>query len=118
MPAKLINAVQSATQEQQPQMVSSELRCALTGKPLRPHEVFWAPPLITAQQLLSSFIRTLFTAPGALGQLLLGELPNVPYDPAARTQLSARRTVEQLKILGLLLLLAALLLLPIFLLVA
>lgn len=117
MPAELINVPQPTAAEP-PQVVSGELRCALTGKALRPDEIYWAPPLITAQQLLATFARTLFTAPGALGQILLGDLPNVPYDQAARPQLAARRSAEQLKILALLLLLAALLLVPIFLLVA
>jgi hypothetical protein len=115
MSAELITSTQPA---EPPQIVSGELHCALTGKPLRPEEAYWAPPLITAQQLLSTFTRTLFTAPGALGQILFGELPNVPYDPTARPQLAARRSAEQLKIVGLLLLLAALLLVPIVLLVA
>jgi hypothetical protein len=99
-------------------VVNGELRCALTGKPLRADEAYWAPPLITARQLLTTLLRTLFTAPGALGQVLLGELPNVPYAQEAREQLAARRTAEQLKILALLLVVVALLVVPIVLLVA
>jgi hypothetical protein len=118
MPTDTATVQSASAHAQQPTVVSGELRCALTGRPLQAEEAYWAPPLITARQLLSTIFRTLFTAPGALGQLLLGELPNVPYAPEAREQLAARRTAEQLKILGLLLVVTALLVVPIVLLVA
>jgi hypothetical protein len=118
MPTDFATVQSASGASQEPTVVSGELRCALTGRPLRADEAYWAPPLITARQLLATIFRTLFTAPGALGQLLLGELPNVPYAPEAREQLAARRTAEQLKILGLLLVVTALLVVPIVLLVA
>ena len=118
MPTDIAAAQSAQAPGQEPTLVSGELRCALTGRPLRADEAYWAPPLITARQLLSTLFRTLATTPGALGQVLLGELPNVPYAPEAREQLAARRTAEQLKILGLLLLVVALLVVPIVLLVA
>ncbi len=40
----------------------------------------------------------------------------VEHDPEARQQLGARRSIEQLKLLGLLLLIAAIIVIPIFLL--
>lgn len=101
-----------------PTVVNSDLRCALTGRPLSPEEAYWAPPLITARQLVETTVRTLFSAPGNLGAVLSAELPNVPYAPEARTQLGNRRSAEQLKLLGLLMLIAALLIVPIVLLVA
>jgi hypothetical protein len=113
MPAEMIGAHNQAGHEQDPVVVSGELRCALTGRALSPEEAFWAPPLITTRQLVTTFVTTLFRAPGALGQVLLGDLPNVPYAPEARAQLASRRTVEQLKLLAVILLLAALLVTPI-----
>ncbi|NTU82680.1 MAG: hypothetical protein HGA45_25465 [Chloroflexales bacterium] len=99
-------------------MVSGELRCALTGRPLRPEECYWAPPLITTRQLITTLFETLLTTPGNLGQVLLGEQPNVPYAPEARPQLANQRSAEQVKLLALLLLVAALLIVPIVLLVS
>ncbi|MGQ9927646.1 MAG: hypothetical protein ACUVS4_12355 [Chloroflexaceae bacterium] len=116
MPVELSNPPDLAEGQSQPTVVSNELRCALTGVPVSPDEAYWAPPLITTRQLIATVLRTLFTAPDALGQVLFGELPNVPYAPAAREQLAARRTVEQLKLLGLILLLGALMVVPIVLL--
>lgn len=104
--------------EREADLVNGELRCALTGKPVRPEDAYWAPPLITTRDLISTVTRTLFTSPGNLGQVLLGEQPNVPYAPDAREQLGSRRTVEQLKLIGLLLLIAALLIVPMVLLVS
>lgn len=102
---------------QHPVVVSGELHCALTGVAVHPEEAYWAPPLITTSQLVATLFHTLTTAPGGLGQVLLGELPNVPYAPAAREQLAARRSAEQLKLVGLLLLIAALLVVPLVLIV-
>ncbi|MCS6881972.1 MAG: hypothetical protein RMK84_08265 [Oscillochloridaceae bacterium] len=116
MPVELRNPPDLTEGQARPTVVNGELRCALTGVPVSPDEAYWAPPLITARQLITTVITTLFTAPGALGQVLFGELPNVPYAPAAREQLATRRTVEQLKLLGLILLLGALMVVPIVLL--
>lgn len=117
MPAELTQQPSTFGSEQEPVVVSGELRCALTGVAVRPDEAYWAPPLITTGQLVATVYRTLTTAPGALGQVLFGELPNVPYAPAAREQLAARRSAEQLKLLALLLLVAALLVLPVIMIV-
>ncbi|NJN18927.1 MAG: hypothetical protein HC822_23050 [Oscillochloris sp.] len=97
-------------------MISSGLTCALSGRPLKPEEAYWAPPLVTTRDLISTIFRTLTTTPGALGQVLMAEMPNVPYAPEMREELGARRTSEQLKLLAVLLLIAALLIVPIVLL--
>lgn len=114
----LSNPSMTTDRPAEPVVVSGELRCALTGRPLSPEEAYWAPPLITARELVTTTLRTLFTAPGNLGTVLTAELPNVPFAPEARAELSHRRTAEQLKLLGLLMLIAALLIVPIALLVA
>ncbi|WP_298407772.1 hypothetical protein [uncultured Chloroflexus sp.] len=85
---------------------ATELRCSLTGRPLTPEEAYWAPPLITARELVTTFVKTLFTNPMALGAILLSELPDVPYAPEARPLLARRRSVEQAKLLALLLVIA------------
>jgi hypothetical protein len=85
---------------------TTELRCALTGRPLTPEEAYWAPPLITARQLITTFFKTLFSNPAALGAIFLSELPDVPYAPEARPLLARRRSVEQAKLLALLLVIA------------
>jgi hypothetical protein len=94
-------------------VMTSELRCALTGRVLTPQEAYWAPPLITARELISAFLTTALRNPTGLGQLLLGEQPNVPYAPEARQALAARRSSEQLKLLLLILIVAALIVVPI-----
>jgi hypothetical protein len=85
---------------------TAPLRCHLTGRPLSADEAYWAQPLITLQALLAAIWTTLRREPGRLGQVLLAELPDVPYAPEAREQLARRRSAEQAKLLGLLLLLA------------
>ncbi|MFV9503334.1 MAG: hypothetical protein AB4911_02085 [Oscillochloridaceae bacterium umkhey_bin13] len=117
MPTQFSHPATTAGSEHQADLVNGELRCALTGKAIQPEEAYWAPPLITTRELISTVTRTLFTSPGNLGQILLGEQPNVPYAPDVREQLGTRRSAEQLKLIGLLLLIAALLIVPIVLLV-
>ncbi len=85
---------------------TTELRCSLTGRPLTPEEAYWAPPLITARDLVTVFFKTLVTNPAALRDILLSDLPDVPYAPEARPLLARRRSVEQAKLLGLLLIIA------------
>ncbi len=106
----------SANQSQASTRVDGELRCALTGKPIKAEEAYWAPPLITARQLVSTIVTTALRTPGNLGHILFDEQPNVPYANDAREQLASRRTTEQIKLLLLLLLVAAVILVPIFLL--
>lgn len=106
----------SVSSGQPPVVVSEQLYCALTGKPVRADEAYWAPPLITARELVTTVVRTLFTAPGMLGQVLLDPQPNVPYAPDARDLLARRRSAEQLKVLLVLMALVALIIVPILLL--
>jgi hypothetical protein len=81
--------------------------CALTGKPISAQEAYWAPPLVTARELVTTVVRCVITSPGMLSNILLDSQPDVPYDPAIREQLAARRSAEQMKLLvGLLLLIA------------
>jgi hypothetical protein len=95
------------------QIVEEQLTCALTGKPISPEEAYWAPPLITARELVAAVWSNLTRSPGNLGHVLLAEQPNVPYAQDAREQLAARRSAEQLKLLVGLLVVVALIAAPI-----
>ncbi|MEN9939084.1 MAG: hypothetical protein RLZZ387_5663 [Chloroflexota bacterium] len=107
-----IDTVPGETGEQ-PAVVSEQLYCALTKRPISHDEAYWAPPLVTARQLVTAVVTGLVSAPGTLGQVLFDEQPNVPYAPEARDQLAARRSSEQLKLLVLLLLAVAVVALPV-----
>ena len=96
-------------------VVEERLVCALTGKPISAAEAYWAPPLVTARELVGTIVSNLMHTPGNLGQALLAEQANVPYAQDAREQLAARRSAEQLKLLVGLLVLVALIALPIIL---
>ncbi|MBX0327843.1 hypothetical protein K2Z83_09155 [Oscillochloris sp. ZM17-4] len=98
--------------------IDGEVRCAITGRPLRPEEAYWAPPLVTMGELVSTLWRTLTTNPAGLSEVLMSEQPNVPYAPEARQELARRRSAEQLKLLVLLLLVAAVLIIPIVMMVS
>src|SRR5215831_966111 len=97
-------------------VVQEQLYCALTGVPISAEEAYWAPPLVTARELVATIFSNLFRTPGNLGVVLFAEQPNVPYAQAACEQLAARRSAEQLKLLVGLLLLVALVAAPILLL--
>lgn len=99
-----------------PAVVSEQLFCALTGKPISTDSAYWAPPLVTAGQLVRAIVNGLLQSPATLSHVLFDEQPNVPYDPAVREQLAARRSAEQLKLLVGLLLVIALIAVPIVLL--
>jgi hypothetical protein len=107
---------QSPTIAEDPATVKGDLHCALTGKLIHSDEAYWAPPLVTTRELLTTMWQTLLSNPGTLGQVLMGEQSNVPYAPEARPELGRRRSIEQIKLLALLLLIAALLIVPILLL--
>jgi hypothetical protein len=94
-------------------VIEEQLRCALTGKPISADTAYWAPPLVTASELVSTIVRGVLHSPGTLSQVLLAEQPNVPYDPAVRAQLAARRSSEQVKLLVGLLLAIAVIVVPI-----
>ncbi len=93
--------------------VNGELRCALTGKVISADEAYWAPPLITAGDLLRTLAVTAVRTPSNLGHILFDEQSNVPYSPDARQELGSRRSMEQLKLLFFLLLVAAVIFAPI-----
>jgi len=98
------------------EIVHEQLYCALTGVPVSNEEAYWAPPLVTFRQLITAITHGLAHSPGTLGTILFAEQPNVPYAPAAREQLAARRSAEQIKLLVGLLLVVALIAAPILLL--
>jgi hypothetical protein len=110
-------AIDYATAEPGPkEIVHEQLYCALTGAPVSAEEAYWAPPLVTFGQLVAAIVQSLRHSPSTLGTILFAEQPNVPYAPAAREQLAARRSAEQLKLLVGLLLAVALIAAPILLL--
>lgn len=94
-------------------VVEEQLYCALTGQPISATDAYWAPPLVTARDLVGTVARVALSSPGALGHILFDEQPNVPYAPEAREQLAARRSAEQLKLLVGMLLAIALVVAPI-----
>jgi hypothetical protein len=94
-------------------VVQEQLFCALTGKPISREAAYWAPPLVTARDLVTTILSNLFRTPGNLGGILFAVQPNVPYAQEAREQLAARRSAEQLKLLVGLLFLVALIAAPI-----
>ncbi len=116
MPVDLISPSARPGQDGGTVQIDSEIRCALTGRSLRPDEAYWAPPLVTVNDLVSTVWKTLTTSPGSLSEVLMSEQPNVAYAPEARQELARRRSTEQVKLLGLLLLIAAALIIPIVLL--
>jgi hypothetical protein len=95
------------------QVVEEQLFCALSGKPLNAAEAYWAPPLVTARELIGTIARTAVRSPALLGHVLFDEQPNVPYAPDMREQLAARRSAEQVKLLAGMLALIALIIVPI-----
>lgn len=100
-----------------PMVVEEQLYCSLTGRPISRDEAYWAPPLVTARELVTTILSTLIRAPHQLGYILFTEQPNVPYAKDVREQLAQRRSAEQLKLLIGMLVVLGLLLLPVFLLI-
>ena len=99
-----------------PTVVEEQLYCALSGVPVKAETAYWAPPLVTARELVAAIVRGAMHSPGTLSHILFADQPNVPYDPAVREQLAARRSSEQLKLLVGLLAAIALVVIPIVLL--
>jgi hypothetical protein len=96
-----------------PQRIADQLVCTLTGRSLTTEEAYWAPPLVTMRQLVTTITRTALHAPADLGRVLLEEQPNVPYAPEAREELARRRSGEQAKLMITLLIFLALIAAPI-----
>ncbi len=113
MPVELSGLSTSLGQGESAIHIEGEIRCALTGRTLRPDEAYWAPPLVTMGELVTTLWKMLTTNPGGIGHVLTAEQPNVPYAPKSRPLLARRRSTEQLKLLILLLLIAAALVVPI-----
>ncbi len=87
----------------------TELTCATCDAPLHDAEAHYGHPLITARQLTTMAVHTAIRSPKLFSELMLKELPPVPYCAACRQQLSAQRQAEQIKFLmGMLLVLALL----------
>lgn len=99
-----------------PAVIREQLYCALTGRPVSAETAHWAPPLVTARELVATIISGAIHSPATLSHVLFAEQPNVPYHPDVREQLAARRTSEQFKLLVGLLLAIALIVVPIVLL--
>src|SRR5262245_26568707 len=95
------------------EIVHEQLYCALTGVPVSAEEAYWAPPLVTFSELIGAIKYGLLHSPGTLGTILFAETPNVPYTQAAREQLAARRSAEQIKLLVCLLVVIAVIAAPI-----
>ncbi|NJP06461.1 MAG: hypothetical protein HC837_12965 [Chloroflexaceae bacterium] len=87
--------------------------CALTGNEIAADEAYWAPPLVTMGQLFGTIFANL-GRPAYLKQILLDIQEDVPYDPSIRDELASRRSSEQIKLLGLLLVIIALIAIPIY----
>ena len=78
-------------------MTEQQVQCARCGKPLAPDEAQMGQPLITAGELLRTVIKT----PGILTGPPLAE---VAYCAECRPIIAQKRVSEQLKVLGLMLL--------------
>lgn len=88
-------------------MADEQLTCARCGKALGPGEANMGPPLITAAELARMAVKT--------PALLAGPpLPDVAYCADCRQIVAKQRTIEQVKVLGFLILLLALVALLIF----
>lgn len=88
----------------QSSVVSGTVRCDLTGQEVNAADAYWAPPLVTLGELLATIADTARSNPSQLGQVLFAEQPNVPFAPEARELLARRRSTEQAKLLGIILL--------------
>ncbi|NNJ09939.1 hypothetical protein EKD04_006330 [Chloroflexales bacterium ZM16-3] len=117
MPVELSSLSTISGQDDSTVHIEGEIHCALTGRVLHPDEAYWAPPLVTMGDLVTTLWKTATTNPGGLGQVLMSEQPNVAYAPEARQELARRRSAEQLKLLVLLLVIAAALVIPIMMMV-
>jgi hypothetical protein len=113
--AMQIDTKQQPNAEKPAMIVDEQLYCSLTGKPIHPEEAYWAPPLITFRELVTTVSHTMMHTPNELGQVLFGEQPNVPYAQDSRDLLARRRSSEQIKLLIGLLIIAAVIATPIFL---
>ena len=90
--------------------------CTVCKSALCSAHVQQGQPFISARQLVTTTATTAFRAPGVLTDLLFKELDLVPYCVGCREELAAKRTSEQLKfLLGMLLILALVIGVPMYL---
>lgn len=94
-------------------------RCTVCNTALCADHTKMGQPFITARQLVTTTTSTALRAPAMLSDLLFKELDLVPYCVDCRDELAAKRTAEQLKVLlGMLLIIAVVVGVPIYLMVA
>ena len=90
--------------------------CTVCKSALCSEHVQQGQPFISARQLVTTTATMAIRAPGVLADLLFKELDLVPYCASCREELAAKRTGEQLKFLiGMLLILALVIGLPMYL---
>ena len=77
-----------------------DTRCAFCQAGLCAEHAVAGQQFITARQLVVVMITTLFRTPRMLGEMLFKELDQVDYCSGCRQQLAVRRQTEQLKFLG------------------
>jgi hypothetical protein len=71
--------------------------CTACGALLQHAEAHYGHPLITARQLITMGTQAAIRSPKLFGEVMLAQLPPVPYCAACRQQLPAKRQAEQLK---------------------
>ncbi len=71
--------------------------CTACGAPLQQAQAHYGHPLITARQLVTMGTQAAIRSPKLFGEMMLNELPPVPYCAACRQKLPAKRQAEQLK---------------------
>ena len=87
----------------------TELTCSSCGTPLYTNDVQYGHPFITARQLTSMAFQTATRSPKLLKEVMLKEMPAIPYCGSCRQKLPAKRQAEQIKfMLGMLVLCAVL----------
>jgi hypothetical protein len=75
-------------------------QCTDCGASLCSNHTQLGQQFISAWQLISTIVSTLFRRPGLLGELLFKELDTVGYCQGCRIKLASRRQAEQFKFLG------------------
>src|SRR6266511_6222077 len=61
-----------------PAVVQEQLYCALTGQPINAETAYWAPPLVTARELVAAIVGGALHSPATLGLLSAIALIVVP----------------------------------------
>lgn len=112
-------AMTSINTQVSPAPTTTATTCTVCRTALRDDDIKLGQPFITARQLVTTIVTTALRAPGVLSDLLFKELDQVPYCADCRDELAAKRTSEQLKFLvGVLLIMALVIGVPIYLMLA